>query len=148
MTALQILRKARELISSPAAWCQGTYGTYVMIDFKQTCMEGAIYLTSNGTVSSSPYFGSFYDEQERLAHKYLETAINALYPDIRVPEGKGLIPHFNDTHSHREALHIYDLAIASRSKGLRLVHDSGTNSGHQAVSSTIPETEDRIAAVG
>ena len=146
MNALQILSKARELISSPSNWIQKTYGSFFMWDFTRTCMSGAIILTDTGEI------GTLLTDEGDKASKYLEEAVRKLDPGLIVYEGKGRTPTFNDKHTHRECLHAYDIAISDASKDyrLRLVCDSGNDARNQAVSSQYSETKDEegIRAVG
>ena len=146
MNALQILIKARELISSPINWAQRTFGSFNMWSFERTCMSGAMILTDVGAIGLPP------TEEGIKASVYLTSAVKKLDPYLIIAEGKGTIPTFNDKHTHRECLHAYDIGIANASKDyrLRLVCDSGNDAWNQAVSSQYSETKDeeRVRAVG
>lgn len=95
-TDLEVLQKARQVISNPANWTQRTSAVNAlgeMVGVKSTeacawCAVGAVYKAMDA------YSGTVWNP--------LEGAL---------PAGYNIVSEYNDTHSHEEVLALFDRAI-------------------------------------
>jgi hypothetical protein len=86
VTALDVLKAARERISDPKRWCKGVYFDPAT---NQCCMQGAVWHAS----------------EPSLARGLASEALRKL--------AQTSLPAFNDTHTHAEVLALFDEAIAA-----------------------------------
>lgn len=94
------LMKARELISDPLHWVQGTYCTSIG-GHKMYCAAGAIYhaldVAADGPIPESGKLFLLMDQ-----------TFSALMVDQHSVDVEG----YNDNHTHDEVLALFDKAIA------------------------------------
>lgn len=101
MNTIDILKKARELISDPIHWCRGCFAKtasgerryFLAQDAHSWCAKGAVF-----------HFALTLDHTE-VAEAFL-----ALEQAADTPFGVAM---FNDSHEHADVMAMYDRAIAS-----------------------------------
>jgi hypothetical protein len=95
MTPLETLKAARDLISDPARWTQGTYARNEIGARTRDFEDASVSFSALGAL--------------RRVHMP-PSAVALLVKQL--PEGIENIDAFNDTHTHAEVIALFDAAIA------------------------------------
>jgi hypothetical protein len=98
-TTLQILQEARELISVPERWTQGSYARNAVGSFADSASDEAVCFCSAGALC-------------RVGGAALDT-INAAGRALSEAIGGGPFIDFNDRSSHPQVLARFDRAIVA-----------------------------------
>lgn len=93
-TVVEVLQKARALISKPENWCQHV--------FKQRNNTGAMSYCAMGAVNEASRW-----------HPEIHPACVLALRDAGGFSPIMTIPRYNDTHTHAEVLALFDKAIAA-----------------------------------
>ena len=102
MDTVEILEKARELISDESRWTQGSYAKDEKGEGTLPWREEAVCFCALGAIKKA---GNFHDDCS-------EPAI-FLGRVLRDDMGLHSVDEYNDSHSHADVLALFDRAIAA-----------------------------------
>lgn len=103
MNTVEILTKARELISDESRWTRGSYAVTDEGRFTQPWEDDACRFCALGAIKKA---GGFRDDSNPAA-KFLGEVLRAQFVD------NGRVDDFNDARSHAEVIALFDRAIAA-----------------------------------
>lgn len=148
MTASEVLQQARDLISDPKRWTQGTYAKTKegSIAYPPThkdaycfCSIGAIARVQNLLP---------VDAESSKAVGFLTQLVTG-QPGV---DDRWAIPEFNDSRTHDEVLQMFDFAIEAarkeeaESQALATLLDIGTKEAEQGKTCSVEEWKARMSS--